>query len=70
MSVRSGGRSRLQGETGGRGYLVPVLASAQQPRQHAHAVFWYNLHIVLVHEERWREIWSQTDTKGETTIYP
>ena len=27
-----------------------------QPRQTAHAVNWYNLHVVLVHAERWREI--------------
>jgi len=27
-----------------------------QPRQTAHAVNWYNLHVVLVQAERWREI--------------
>lgn len=27
-----------------------------QPRKTAHAVSWYNLHVVLVHQERWREV--------------
>jgi REP element-mobilizing transposase RayT len=27
-----------------------------QPRSTAHAIYWYNLHVVLVHHERWPEI--------------
>ena len=27
-----------------------------QPRQTSHGVYWYNLHVVLVHRERWPEI--------------
>lgn len=27
-----------------------------RPRSTAHAIYWYNLHVVLVHRERWAEI--------------
>jgi REP element-mobilizing transposase RayT len=27
-----------------------------QPRRTSHGQFWYNLHLVFVHEERWREV--------------
>jgi REP element-mobilizing transposase RayT len=27
-----------------------------QPRQTSHGLYWYNLHVVLVHRERWPEI--------------
>jgi REP element-mobilizing transposase RayT len=27
-----------------------------RPRSTAHAVYWYNLHVVLVHRERWTEV--------------
>ncbi len=27
-----------------------------QPRGTAHAIYWYNLHVVLVHHERWPEV--------------
>jgi REP element-mobilizing transposase RayT len=27
-----------------------------QPRSTAHAIYWYNLHVVVVHRERWTEI--------------
>jgi REP element-mobilizing transposase RayT len=27
-----------------------------RPRRSSHGQFWYNLHLVFVHEERWREV--------------
>jgi REP element-mobilizing transposase RayT len=27
-----------------------------RPRSSAHGIYWYNLHVVLVHRERWAEI--------------
>lgn len=27
-----------------------------RPRGTAHAIYWYNLHVVLVHQERWRDV--------------
>lgn len=27
-----------------------------RPRQGSHGIYWYNLHVVLVHCERWREV--------------
>ncbi len=27
-----------------------------QPRRSSHGQFWYNLHLVFVHQERWREV--------------
>ena len=34
-----------------------------RPRTTAHAIYWYNLHIVLVHRERWAEV--REDVLGE-----
>jgi len=27
-----------------------------QPQKTAHGIYWYNLHVVLVHRERWMEV--------------
>jgi hypothetical protein len=34
-----------------------------RPRTAAHAIYWYNLHIVLVDRERWAEV--REDVLGE-----
>jgi len=34
-----------------------------RPRTTAHAIYWYNLHIVLVHRQRWAEV--SEDVLGE-----
>jgi REP element-mobilizing transposase RayT len=39
-----------------------------QPQQTQHAIYWYNLHLVLVNEGRWREINDDTLQRMHDTI--
>src|SRR5438445_9278950 len=36
--------------------VVHPEVDLSRPRTTAHAIYWYNLHVVLVHRERWSEI--------------
>jgi REP element-mobilizing transposase RayT len=36
--------------------IVQPEVDLRQPRMTAHGRYWYNLHLVLVHRERWAEI--------------
>ena len=39
-----------------------------EPRQNAHAIYWYNLHVCFVNEERCREIQKETLQKMREMI--
>src|SRR5438445_5850729 len=39
--------------------VVHPEVDLSRPRTTAHAIYWYNLHIVLVHRERWAEVREQ-----------
>jgi REP element-mobilizing transposase RayT len=39
-----------------------------QPRRTAHGQFWYNLHLVFVHAERWREVREAVLDRTQRTI--
>jgi REP element-mobilizing transposase RayT len=36
--------------------IVHKEVDLSRPRRTAHAIYWYNLHLVLVHRERWNEV--------------
>ncbi len=39
-----------------------------RPRPTAHAIYWYNLHVVVVHLERWRDIHEEMLERVRNTI--
>jgi REP element-mobilizing transposase RayT len=36
--------------------MADAEVDLSRPRSSAHGIYWYNLHVVLVHRERWAEI--------------
>ncbi len=48
--------------------IVHPEVDLSKPRPTAHAIYWYNLHVVVVHLERWRDIREEMLERVRNTI--